>query len=483
MQYGTIRIGQVIKLMVDSFGEDALLDSLKENERDSWHRKINRLISEKDIRIDSVREFEFLFNGYLQKAKEKGYIQQVHIGMIQTLYWNLQALVTETTPYSAPTQNEVELQIMWCIADLFHECMEAGKRNNNLTKDVMDVTVFSLFDYWVIDNYEKEVCLINNTFRILFSDLQSGYSHNKLYKIWDDKKAELDGARGEYSKSVHDWISENKAPKWKMLKPILESQLKSTSNTEQGIYYRFKFQLFAACFMNRFIKSLTDQKLITDSFIPVVQKGFLSFYHYLFIEKSFKYLQPADTINFMFMCLRGLCIPTTNAPVSDLIREAFSKEDVRHPDFHILQKIAFVDSELAIYPEYEKFVKQKEFDSSSLEFLSKDSIGECSDFFYNWFKGRACVLLNKVEEGFVYYQKAYDYKYFGGQFLSGFLTEILAVMQKLKLRKPELNIIVDFAHAIQYSIDQDNKQYAKLNRNIDSDFDLVFPAEARFQET
>ena len=193
--------------------------------------------------------------------------------------------------------------------------------------------------------------------------------------------------------------------------------------------------------------------------------------------------QPADTINFMFMCLRGLCIPTTNAPVSDLIREAFSKEDVRHPDFHILQKIAFVDSELAIYPEYEKFVKQKEFDSSILEFLSKDSIGECSDFFYNWFKGRACVLLNKVEEGFVYYQKAYDYKYFGGQFLSGFLTEILAVMQKLKLRKPELNIIVDFAHAIQYSIDQDNKQYAKLNRNIDSDFDLVFPAEARFQET
>ena len=82
MQYGTIRIGQVIKLMVDSFGEDALLDSLKENERDSWHRKINRLISEKDIRIDSVREFEFLFNGYLQKAKEKGYIQQVHIGMM-----------------------------------------------------------------------------------------------------------------------------------------------------------------------------------------------------------------------------------------------------------------------------------------------------------------------------------------------------------------------------------------------------------------
>lgn len=461
MQYGTIRIGQIIKLMVDSFGEDALLDSLKESKRGSWHRKINRLISEKDIRIDTVREFEQLFYGFLQKAKEKGYIQQVHIGMIQTLYWDLQALVTETTPYSMPTPNEVQLQIMWCLADLFYECMEAGKKNKNLS---------------------KEVCLMNNTFRILFSDLQTKYSHNMLYKLWDDKKAELDGAKGDYSKSVHDWISENKTPKWKMLKPILESTLSTTNSTEQGIYYRFKFQLFAACFMNRFIRSLEEQKLITDSFLPVIQEGFLKFYHYLFIEKSFKYLQPSDTVNFMFMCLRGLCIPTTNAPISDLIREAFSKEDVRHPDFHILQKIAFVDAELAIYPEYEKFVKLNKFDSSILEFLSKDSIGECSNFFYNWFKGRTCVLLNKIEEGFVYYQKAYNYKYFGGQFLSGFLTEILAVMQKLKLRKPELNIIVDFAHAIQYSINQDNKQYAKLNRNIASDFDVVFPAEARFHE-
>lgn len=51
MQYGTIKIGQVIKLMVDSFGEDALMDSLSENEKAAWHKKINRLISEQDIRI------------------------------------------------------------------------------------------------------------------------------------------------------------------------------------------------------------------------------------------------------------------------------------------------------------------------------------------------------------------------------------------------------------------------------------------------
>ena len=73
MQYGTIRIGQVIKLLVDSFGEDALMDSLPKSEQTAWHKKISRLISEKDIRIDAIRDFENLFYDFLRKAKEKGY--------------------------------------------------------------------------------------------------------------------------------------------------------------------------------------------------------------------------------------------------------------------------------------------------------------------------------------------------------------------------------------------------------------------------
>lgn len=85
MQYGTIRIGQVIKLLVDSFGEDALMDSLPKSEQTAWHKKISRLISEKDIRIDAIRDFENLFYDFLRKAKEKGYIQQEHVGMIQKI--------------------------------------------------------------------------------------------------------------------------------------------------------------------------------------------------------------------------------------------------------------------------------------------------------------------------------------------------------------------------------------------------------------
>ena len=480
MQYGTIKIGQVIKLMVDSFGEDALMDSLSENEKAAWHKKINRLISEQDIRIDTIRDFENLFYNYLDKSKEKGYIQQEHVGMVKTLYWNLLALITATTPYSVPTKDEIQLQVMWCLADLFHESMEFKKKAKGLNPKVIDTTVFYIFDFWKIDNYEKEVDLLNNTFRALFTNLKDNYTKNQLYTIWNEKRAEIDGIKGEYSKSVNDWLYKNKIPTWKMLKPIFESALENANPTDAGNYLIFKFHLFTACFMKRFFNSLEEQKLIDDTFYKTVQEGFLSFYQYMFFQKSFKTLKYTDTINFMFMCLRGLCIPNTNAPISDLISEAFSKEDMMHPDFHILQKISFIDSELAIFPEYEKFRKTASFDQNLLQILSKSSIGVCSDFFYNWLKGRCLILNSKIEDGFYYYKKAFEYKYFAGKFLPDYMREILAVMKQLKCKKPEQNAIIEFAHAVQYSINNDNLKYQKLNRNIDCDFKTVFPTEAFF---
>ena len=482
MQYGTIRIGQVIKLLVDSFGEDALMDSLPKSEQTAWHKKISRLISEKDIRIDAIRDFENLFYDFLRKAKEKGYIQQEHVGMIQTLYWNLLALITATTPYSVPTKEEVQLQIMWCLADLFHESMEFKKKAKNMNPNVVDTTVFYIYDLWKIDNYEKEVDLIKNSFKALFSDLHENYTRNQFYEIWNNKKAEIDGGRGDYSKSVNDWLAKNKIPTWKMLKPIFESQLDTSNERDAGNYFIFKFHLFTACFIKRFFNSLKEQDLIDKSFFDIIQQGFLSFYQYMFVKKSFKLLKYSDTINFMFMCLKGLCIPNTNAPISDLIRDAFSKEDKMHPDFHILQKIAFIDAELAIFPEYEKFIKERQFDEGLFELLLYKSIGVCSDFFYNWMKGRYLVLKSKFEEGFTFYNKAFEYKYFAGKFLPDYLREFLAVMKKTKAKKTDYNPIVDFAHAVQYSINNDNMKYQKWNRNIDCDFENVFPKDAFFKE-
>lgn len=53
-------------------------------------------------------------------------------------------------------------------------------------------------------------------------------------------------------------------------------------------------------------------------------------------------------------------------------------------------------------------------------------------------------------------------------------------MKQLKCKKPEQNAIIEFAHAVQYSINNDNLKYQKLNRNIDCDFKTVFPTEAFF---
>ena len=80
------------------------------------------------------------------------------------------------------------------------------------------------------------------------------------------------------------------------------------------------------------------------------------------------------------------------------------------------------------------------------------------------------------------YNKAFEYKYFAGKFLPDYLREFLAVMKKTKAKKTDYNPIVDFAHAVQYSINNDNMKYQKWNRNIDCDFENVFPKDAFFKE-
>lgn len=484
MQYGTIKIGQVIKLMVDAIGEDALMDSLSENEKKSWHKKINRLINEKGIRIDTIREFETLLDDCLEKFKSKGYIQQVHKGMIQTLYWNLLAFVTETLPFSTPTFAEFKSQVMWCIADLFHECIEYNKSKKSYPSNYMDTTVFFIFDYWKIDKYSKTVNLIHNSFKALFGDLSNRYSKSDFFNIWDDKKQEIHKENGNYSKSVNDWLSKDKIPTWKMLKPIFESQLDSKDIKEHDIYFRFKFQLFAACFMKRFINSLYDQKLVKKGFIEEVQEGFLGFYKQMFVYQSFKCLPPNLACgNFMFICLRGLCVPNTKAPISDLIRDIFSEPKLNfgHPESFILQNIRYIDSELAIHSEYEKFMKTDSiFSIKEFWCISKSNIGECSEFFSNWFKGRYFVLKNHIEDSLKFYKKAFKNIYFAGRFMRDFLREILAVMEKCDCKKTDKNEIVDFAHALRFCINRDNKQYEKLNRIIDCSFDEVFPKESFF---
>ena len=104
IQYGTIRIGQIVELFVDSIGLDALLENVSNKEIDSKKAMIKRLRNEKEIRIDNLRDFESLIKEFCQSCLNQEFITQTHSYIIQMLYYDLLSMITNTCPYNNPTQ-------------------------------------------------------------------------------------------------------------------------------------------------------------------------------------------------------------------------------------------------------------------------------------------------------------------------------------------------------------------------------------------
>ena len=142
----------------------------------------------------------------------------------------------------------------------------------------------------------------------------------------------------------------------------------------------------------------------------------------------------------------------------------------------IFKRIYKIDEELSTCRWYGKFTS-KTIEEEGLEILSPQEIKECGHFFYNWFKGRYYVLCHEFEAGLNFYRKAFDYRYFGGKYLTQYLSEFIVLISKCDTKKAEFNHIHEWANAVQLYIEEiDDKTERKIS--IQNSFDEVFPEEA-----
>lgn len=491
MQYGTIRIGQIVKLMKDAIGQEALLESCGENNYESTRKMLTRLSNEKDIRIDNLNAFQKMIENFSSWGFQKGFINKIHRFILPTVYYDLTALITHTNPYNTPTQKEVELQIMYTIALTLREIADEAQKLHPEYRFYGMEFALTTINYWEVYHYEKHIKLIPAAFEYIFSELKT--PKTKLFEYWDNLSK---SPRTNFSKSVNDWINKGKLPSWNIIKTIFVSE--SPANMNHSCYFLFKTRLFLAYFMENFLSSLEEQELVSMNFRSIVEAGLYSFCHYTFIEKSFKQLTLQVCQNPMFSILRFLLNPVNNGYISEYIREAFSKEGdetgslyyiplekIHYPifdeqqlnyDLTAFREIMFIEKRLSIFPEYGDF-QNKTIQEKDIEVISKKNIGSCADFFYNWLKGRYFVLNHEFETGLNYYKTAFDEgRYFGGKYLSQYLEEFIAIIQKQNCKKKEFNQIHDWAVAMRFclnKIDDDNG----LNRNLRNDFDSIFPSE------
>ena len=511
-QYGTIRIGQIVKLFTDSIGLDALLESVSEKEKASVKKMIQRLEKEEDVRIDTLQRFENLLKEFCDWALENNFMNSHHKYIIQSLYNDMLSLITNTNPYDNPTQKEVELQVMYCIALTYREIYDYFEKTEGKDWGFTLQLTLGISDFWKHSNYEQNIKLIPSCFDFILSDIEN--SKSELFKYWEDFKDKQEvyekKAKTDFAKSVNDWIEKDVAPSWKIIKSILASPTpeniqfkKSKSN-----YYIFKMNLFLAYFFSNFFKSLEEQKLASTQFKEIVQNGLRWFYRYTFIIRDFRQYEIQQVQNPMFSLMRFLVLPTNKSKnlISEYIVEAFDKEIGLTPvDMNECHSLYYIPIEKIYFPILDKNEMQRELQSfqiiyetfmelstwkdygrfdnkiineEEIDFVfSYPFLGESKNFFHNWFKGKYHVLCHEFDIGLNYYRKSFEHRYFGGKNLSQYISEFIALLHKCNSKKTELNHIYEWANALRFCIKQTDKNN-NSNHSIETDFEKVFPKEA-----
>ncbi|MDD5929357.1 MAG: hypothetical protein PUC37_06070 [Spirochaetales bacterium] len=510
IQYGTIRIGQIVKLFVDGIGFDALLDSVPESEKESTKKWIQRLEDEEG-RIDNLRQFERLLKDFFKNCLDNNYINKAQSTGIQMFYYDMLALITKTNPYNNPTQKEVELQVMYCIALTFRELYDdIATRDNNPPGYILQEALY-FFNFWRTTSYQQNLKLIPSCFDFIFSLSENPKAD--LIKLWEDTKDNQENDKGKtsYLKTINDWTEKGVNPTWKNIKPILASKLPDTIEIKESKYnYEiFKYNLFSACFLTRFFKSLEEQYLVSENFKETVQNGLRWFYYYAFEKHGdFTTYKDWECKNPMFSLMRFLVHPSpkNRSLVSDLIYEAFDKEIGLTPvGMYECKSLYYIPIERIHFPviEYSElqdeldihsiiyqtniqlstwsdfgFYKNKEIKQEDLEYtLNLPIMGECRNFYYNWFMGKYFVLCHEFEKGLDFYKKAFEYRYFGGKVLCMYLEEFIVLMEKCKSRKIELNHVHEWANALRLYIYETDK-YKSERTALRNSFEEVFPEEA-----
>lgn len=371
-----------------------------------------------------------------------------------------------------------------------------------------------MFDFWKHTNYNQNIKLIPACFAFIFDEIKSPKSD--LFNYWNSLKDENDNtekmARTNYSKSINDWIEKGATPSWKIIKTIFASPCPENIEFKESEsnYYLFKTNLFLGYFFSNFFRSLEEQNLVSPKFKDIVQDGLRCFYRYVFVVKDFRKYQWHEVQNPMFSLMRFLVLPTNKSKnlISKYIVEAFDKEIGLTPaEMYECHSLYYIPLETICFPVIEKKELEKELKAyqiiyetfmelstwkgygmyenkiiteKEMDFIFSqfDSVlDKCKNFFYNWFKGKYHVLCHEFETGLDFYRKAFEHRYFGGKYLSQYLSEFVALMQKINVKKTEFNHIHEWANAIRLYIDKiDNVKENKIS--IQNSFDEVFPEEA-----
>lgn len=119
-QYGSIKISQVVKILIAGIGQSALLDSVERTDFDKTKKMLGRIktIDDNDSKTSfkQISEFENLLLTFGSWAMMKGYIK--FCSFIVLFYYELKSMIHEIDNPLGTAQENVQNHLLFSIRNI-----------------------------------------------------------------------------------------------------------------------------------------------------------------------------------------------------------------------------------------------------------------------------------------------------------------------------------------------------------------------------
>ena len=303
----------IIKLFVNSVGQDALKDFYEHN-WDARKKEIQKLIK-CVYNFDIIHDSNFqrvldILNDFVDWAIKKDYINS----------WDKWAILDLMIPYihaiQFTLQNEIpesefnEYTIMYSICNAYkHSVQEVFKKTNNRSFAIT-TAIYQFNFYLPSNNYTEIVEPLEGVFNLF---LELAKDKKKLFEYWDNKRFQIDeNNSGDLKLLIQRWTkSKTSRPTWKVIKLFMNEDLLPEDNLVYQLfpdisgkeqYLTFRRKIFSAYFITNLFDSLDNHEFLDPSSKEMIQNGIRLFYRHFLVTKE-PALSQEETHNPMFCML------------------------------------------------------------------------------------------------------------------------------------------------------------------------------------
>lgn len=290
----------IIKLFVNSVGQDALKDFYEHN-WDARKKEIQKKFKA-EYDFDLIYDTDFqrvmdILNDFADWAVKMDYITTWDKFAILDLLIPYMKALQIALPEGIPEEKFIEYTIMYSICSAYRHSMQEALKSKDFHNDRNGAILLAIYQfnfYLPTYQYKKIVEPLEGVFDLFLALVKD---KKKLFDFWDSKRFEIDeNNSGDLKLLINRWTKTKKArPTWKVIKLFMNEDLIPDDNliiqpfpdiSGKVQYLTFRRKIFSAYFITNFFHYLREYELINEASVEMIQNGIRLFYRHFLVTNE-----------------------------------------------------------------------------------------------------------------------------------------------------------------------------------------------------